>query len=162
MNLNQIREVISLMNENNLSEIEIEKEGMRIRIKKTSTASSPEVELSDREQRPSVVSLSPAGTSVSRPGQIEVQKPVQPEKVEGLIVVKSPMVGTFYRVPSPDAPPFVEIGQKIETGQVLCFIEAMKLMNEIKSEAKGVVKEILVENGEPVEFGQELFILQVT
>ncbi|TPW03189.1 MAG: oxaloacetate decarboxylase, alpha subunit [bacterium] len=76
------------------------------------------------------------------------------------VIIKSPMVGTFYRAPAPDAPPFVEVGQEAEVGQVLCIIEAMKLMNEIKSETAGRIVEVLVENGEAVEFGQPLFAIE--
>jgi len=76
------------------------------------------------------------------------------------IYITSPIVGTFYRAPKPDAPPFVEIGDEIKVGQTLCIIEAMKLMNEVKSEYNGIVRDILVENGEPVEYGQPLFIIE--
>ncbi|MFA4908882.1 MAG: acetyl-CoA carboxylase biotin carboxyl carrier protein, partial [Candidatus Omnitrophota bacterium] len=76
------------------------------------------------------------------------------------IEIKSPMVGTFYRAPSPEAPPYVEVNQPLETGQVICIIEAMKLMNEIKSEIKGRIVQILVDNAEPVEFGQPLFLIE--
>ncbi|TBR18481.1 acetyl-CoA carboxylase biotin carboxyl carrier protein, partial [bacterium] len=89
----------------------------------------------------------------------EIPKP--PEKPEiKTVEIKAPMVGTFYRAPSPEAPPYVEKGQTIEPGQVVCIIEAMKLMNEIKSEIKGKVIEILADNAEPVEFGQSMFILE--
>jgi acetyl-CoA carboxylase biotin carboxyl carrier protein len=81
------------------------------------------------------------------------------QEVENIIYVKSPLVGTFYRAPSPTSPPFVQQGQKVKKGDILCIIEAMKVMNEIKSDYDGIVKEILVENGKPVEFGQVLFII---
>jgi len=81
------------------------------------------------------------------------------QELENIVYVKSPLVGTFYRAPSPTSPPFVELGQKVKKGDVLCIIEAMKVMNEIKSDYDGIVKEILVENGKPVEFGQVLFII---
>jgi acetyl-CoA carboxylase biotin carboxyl carrier protein len=90
-----------------------------------------------------------------------VPEPTKPTEEAGRrVIVKSPMVGTFYRAPAPDAPPFVELGQEIDVGQVICIIEAMKLMNEIKSEVAGGVLEILVENGEAVEFGQPLFTVE--
>ncbi|MCS6869029.1 acetyl-CoA carboxylase biotin carboxyl carrier protein, partial [Thermus sp.] len=93
--------------------------------------------------------------------------PAEPPKREraeeacaGCVEVKAPIVGTFYRAPAPDAPPYVKEGDRVEKGQVLCIIEAMKLMNEIESEVSGVVKKILVQNGEPVEYGQPLFLIQ--
>src|SRR3989338_8049011 len=139
MNLKEIKEMINLMNENGLAEIEIEKEGLRIKLRKT-TASG--------EASPGIVTIErglvsgPAKTipAVEPPGETET-KTAQ---------IKAPMVGTFYRAPSPEAPPYVESGQVIEPGQVICIIEAMKLMNEIKSEIKGRIAEILVDNAEPV------------
>ncbi len=83
------------------------------------------------------------------------------QKMENIVYVKSPLVGTFYRAPSPESPPFVEVGSKIKKGDVLCIVEAMKVMNEIKSEVEGTVKEILVENATPVEFGQVLFVIEL-
>ena len=83
------------------------------------------------------------------------------QKMENIVYVKSPLVGTFYRAPSPESPPFVEVGSKIKKGDVLCIVEAMKVMNEIKSEVEGTVKEILVKNATPVEFGQVLFVIEL-
>lgn len=82
------------------------------------------------------------------------------EECAGCVEVRAPIVGTFYRAPAPDAPPYVKEGDRVEKGQVLCIIEAMKLMNEIESEVSGIVKKILVQNGEPVEYGQPLFLIQ--
>ena len=145
MNLKEIREIISLMNENDLTEIEVEREGSKIRIKK----SSFEPHESVHQELPQYhVSTQP----VSQPAT-ETETAANSNKKE----IKSPMVGTFYRAPSPEAPPFVEVGQEVEVGQVVCIVEAMKLMNEIKSEIRGKVTEILVENAQPVEFGQALF-----
>jgi len=89
----------------------------------------------------------------------ESSKP-QEEGCPGCVEVRAPIVGTFYRAPAPDAPPYVKEGDRVEKGQVLCIIEAMKLMNEIESEVSGIVKKILVQNGEPVEYGQPLFLIQ--
>lgn len=148
MNIKEIKEMISLMNDNGLIELEIEKDGMRIRLKKTGSAaegfSGPVVIERDK---------------ISQPQAAEPREPA--EKGSGRTVeIKAPMVGTFYRAPSPEAPPYVEVGQVVETGQVICIIEAMKLMNEIKSEIKGKILEILVDNSEPVEFGQPMFIIE--
>lgn len=142
MNLKEIKDLINLMNEHSLSEVEIEHEGSKIRLKKGDGG----------------VSVEKIGPAAARRAEGEapvVEKP--PSKP--FQVIKSPMVGTFYSAPAPDAEPYIKIGQKIEVGQVVCIIEAMKLMNEIKTEVKGVVTEIHVSNGEAVEFGQPLFTL---
>ncbi|GAA5336475.1 MULTISPECIES: acetyl-CoA carboxylase biotin carboxyl carrier protein [Thermus] len=86
--------------------------------------------------------------------------PAQGEECAGCVEIRAPIVGTFYRAPAPDAPPYVKEGDRVEKGQVLCIIEAMKLMNEIESEVSGIVRKILVQNGEPVEYGQPLFLIQ--
>jgi len=135
----KIQEMIKLMEENGLQELEIETEGIKIRLKK-----GVEVDISSK------IPASPPQTSTS----------TSASKTSNLIEVKAPMVGTFYRAPSPGAKPFVEVGDTVEEGDVLCIIEAMKLMNEIKSECKGKIVEILVENGDPVEFGQVLFLIE--
>lgn len=152
VNVKEIKEMINLMNENNLSELEIEKDGMRIKLKKGSVSAGQE-------------QLSPAPIFIEREKISEAQaaKPQPPLAREAAAQgteIKAPMVGTFYRAPSPEAPPFVQVNQEIEPGQVICIIEAMKLMNEIKSEIKGKIIEILVDNAEPVEFGQPLFLIE--
>ncbi len=149
MNLKEIKDLINLMNENNLQELEIEREGLRIRIKKVPAGGYQTFE--ETTEKPLPV-----------PGKKVEVKPE--EKFESLtkkiVPIKALMVGTFYRAASPEASPYVEVGQEVEVGQVVCIIEAMKLMNEIKSEIKGKVVEILVENGQPVEFGQPLFMVE--
>ncbi|MBI2870888.1 MAG: acetyl-CoA carboxylase biotin carboxyl carrier protein [Candidatus Omnitrophica bacterium] len=144
MNLKEIKEMINLMNESGLSELELERDGLRIKLRK---GSAPEVSMG-------LAPLPPGGTLSAG---AQAGEPSQPEAEEGVLEVKAPMVGTFYRAPAPDAPPYAEEGQRIEKGQVLCIIEAMKLMNEIKSELSGTIKDILVRNGDPVEFDQTLF-----
>ncbi len=150
MNIKEIKEMINLMNENNLMELEIEKDGTRIRLKKTA----------------------PEGQGYNGPILIEKErvsegsKPIsgafEAKEISGIktVEIKAPMVGTFYRAPSPETPPYVEIGQIIEPGQVICIIEAMKLMNEIKSEVKGKIVDIVVESAQPVEFGHVLFLIE--
>ncbi|OIO39901.1 MAG: acetyl-CoA carboxylase, biotin carboxyl carrier protein [Candidatus Omnitrophica bacterium CG1_02_49_10] len=143
MNLKQIQEMINLMNENGLTELEMEKDGLKIRLKKGSSRdSSPDIYLSE-----SKVSSGGEAKAAEAPAQV-------------LIEIKAPMVGTFYRSSSPEAGPFIEAGSTVNKGQVVCIIEAMKLMNEIKSEVTGKVKDILVDNGDPVEFGQILILLE--
>ena len=149
MNVKEIREMINLMNENNLSELEIEKDGMRIKLKRGASQAQEAVGAPifiEREKYPQA--------------EAGFAQAVKEESPANRIEIKSPMVGTFYRAPSPEAPPFVQLNQDIEPGQVICIIEAMKLMNEIKSEAKGKILEILVDNAEPVEFGQALFLIE--
>jgi len=146
VNIKELKEMISLMNENDLTELEIEKEGLRIRLRKAI---------------PSEISPQPPTILIEKEKEALIERPKEEIiKVKNTTEIKAPMVGIFYRAPSPEAPPFVETGQIIEIGQVICIIEAMKLMNEIKSEIKGKVLEILVENGEPVEFGQPLFLVE--
>lgn len=147
MNLKEIREIINLMNEHDLSEIELEREGTKVKIKKT----QGEVMEVVRRQPPD---YSIETQVVAKSGE---EKPVGNS---GRKEIKSPMVGTFYRSPSPEAPSFVEIGQTVEVGQVVCIVEAMKLMNEIKSEVRGRVAEIHIENAQAVEFGQTLFSVE--
>ena len=139
----RLEELVKFMEENDLCELEIEEEGRKIKLKKY-TPTISEINLSQEKKE---------STSSEATSQKETKK-------ENLIEMKSPMVGTFYRAPSPGAKPFVEEGDIINPGDVVCIIEAMKLMNEIKSECKGKIVEILVENGDPVEFGQVLFLIE--
>lgn len=144
MDLEKIKRLIQLMNDENLVEVEIEEEGKRIKLRKK------------EEHGEKVISFSPQAP-VSQPSSPQVQTEEQ-----GIIYIKSPMVGTFYRAPAPDAPPFVEVGDEVDVGQTVCIIEAMKLMNEIKSEIKGKILEVLVENGSPVDYGDNLFKVKVS
>ena len=149
VNLKELKDLIALMNEHQLVEMELEREGMKVRLRKASGGEEGVVVERFPASRPAAVPTGP------------VPVPDVPAKPIGT-EIKSPMVGTFYRAPAPEAPPFVEVGQEISVGQVLCIIEAMKLMNEIKSEVKGRILQILVENAQPIEFGQVLFIVEPT
>ncbi len=150
MNIKEIKEMINLMNENGLVELEVEKEDMRIRLKKTANGI---------EGLNGPIVIERQGTaSAGASGQITSE--AQAKGTIKTVEIKSPMVGTFYRAPNPEIPAYIEVGQTIEPGQVICIIEAMKLMNEIKSEIKGKILEILVDNAEPVEFGQPLFLIE--
>jgi len=148
MNLKEIKEMINLMNENNLTELEVERDGLKIRLKKGRGVEVEEVE----EVAPPLPQKAPPAEE-----RVEAKR-----EAANIIEIKAPMVGTFYKAPSPDAEPFVEAGSKIEEDQVICIIEAMKLMNEIKAGVKGKVLEVLVENGEAVEFDQTLFRVEVS
>lgn len=147
MNLKELKELIELMNENGLTELEVERDGMTIKLKKSSETGSIHPVAYTIPTIPTSAAARPASEAPA----------AAPAAVSNLKDVKSPMVGTFYRAPSPEAAPFVEIGQTVEVGQVVCIVEAMKLMNEIKSDVRGKVIEICVDNAEPVEFGQVLF-----
>ena len=145
----EIKDMINLMNENNLTELEIEKEGVRIKLRKGSTGSYE----NKIEYIPQMVA---SQNGASKAAESAAPKP----EARNIVEIKAPMVGTFYRAPSPEAPPYVNIGDNIEPGQVICIIEAMKLMNEIKSEVKGKIVDIQADNAEPVEFGQVLFVIE--
>jgi acetyl-CoA carboxylase biotin carboxyl carrier protein len=159
MDLNYLKKIIKILNESSLSEIKIEEEGLKIKL--TKYAESPFV--------PNQAFISSLHTEKSSGQEIEQQvKAKEPSKVITEIpeeqnvghIVKSPIVGTFYRAASPDSDPFVEVGQRITKGSTLCIIEAMKLMNEIESDVTGTVTKILVENGQPVEYGQPIFVIK--
>jgi len=148
MNLKEIKELIALMNENELMELEVERDGMKVRLRKSS---SGKIE---------TVMEEPAAPRVMRAAKTEEKAAEPAAKEQNLTAIKAPMVGTFYRAANPEAKPYVEIGQTIEIGHVVCIIEAMKLMNEIKSEVRGRIVEILVENARSVEYGQALFMIE--
>jgi len=147
MNLKEIKEIIGLMNENGLAEVDWEHEGVKLRLKKG--GADP---VASFVHAAPVVSAPAAQPAAAAPSSAESSK-----KSSNSVDIVSPMVGTFYRAPSPESPPFVEAGQIVEVGQVVCIVEAMKLMNEIKAEVRGKVVDVLVNNAEPVEFGQPLF-----
>ena len=148
MDLRKLKTLIDLVSDSNVSELEITEAEGKVRIVKSSPQGMP-------------VAMNPvqyAAAMAPAPVAAPVVEAVAAEPAAAVgHTVKSPMVGTFYRAPSPEAAPFVEIGQTVEVGQVVCIIEAMKLMNEIKSEVRGKIVEICVDNAEPVEFGQALF-----
>jgi len=148
MNIKEIKEMIALMNENGLMELEIEKDGMRIKLKKTGAPG-------EGFNGPIIMERSHTPQATPQKSEQEAADQSRAKTIE----IKAPMVGTFYRSPSPEAPPYVEAGQTIEAGQVICIIEAMKLMNEIKSEIAGKILEILADTAEPVEFGQPMFLI---
>ena len=162
MDLEQLKQILNLVREHELSEIEIEHEGLRLKIRKNGAGPSV-VALPAASTVPVVVpstvpSAPVAAAAVSTPSATLAD--TTPEAEVELAVVKSPIVGTFYRSPEPGAPSFVEIGSTVKKGQVLCIIEAMKLMNEIDSEYDGELVNIYVENGQPVQYGERLFAIR--
>lgn len=154
MNLKELKELISLFEEADITELEVEREGVKIKLKKGREKESPTMAIA-----PAPLISSPEIQRVVTPALAEKGERKE-EGGENLIKIEAPMVGTFYRASSPEAAPFVEEGSDIQKGQVVCIIEAMKLMNEIKSEIKGKVKKILVENGHTVEYGHPLFLIE--
>jgi acetyl-CoA carboxylase biotin carboxyl carrier protein len=142
-----VEALVQLLKTHNLAELEVEREGIRIRVRRDVAVAS---------------AAAPAATEVMMPVSEHVSEGVPAAAVPesaGKVVVKSPIVGTFYRSPSPDADPYVEEGDVVKKGQVLCIVEAMKLMNEIESEVDGRVVKILAESTKPVEYGQPLFLI---
>jgi len=148
MQFEEVRRLVRLVEESDIDELDLWRWWGRVRIRKT-----------------------PAGQAVAAPmpmaaAAVAAPAPLAPETAEtqsddvGLTPIKSPMVGTMYRAPAPDADPYIQVGDRVEPGQTVCIVEAMKLMNEIQSEVRGKVVKILVENTQPVEFGQPLFLIQ--
>jgi len=149
MDAEQISRLIELMNDNNLVEIEWEHDGKRLKLRKAEEPTNPHVVVTPAA--PLLESdLPPAKASPAK-------QPEHEEPSEGLVHITSPIVGTFYQAPSPDAEPFLEIDDEVDEDTVVCIVEAMKVMNEIKAEVSGRVVEVLVGNGEAVEYGQPLF-----
>jgi acetyl-CoA carboxylase biotin carboxyl carrier protein len=150
VDIKDIKAIIDLMKKNSITEFELERQDSKIRLKRGTNGGAPVVQY-DELAIPGPVSVLPSVAAAPVP----VGTPLIPATNE--IEVKSPMIGTFYRAPSPEAASYVEIGTEINPDSVVCIIEAMKVMNEIKAEVKGVITQVLVENAKPVEFGQPLF-----
>lgn len=161
MDLNYLRRLVKVFDESTLDNLEIEEEGIKIKLARTKSNNIINYTIPEPTQLVQQAQAQPAPRVIqSEPKEKPGIKIVTEEHVD-LFEIKSPMVGTFYRSPSPDADPFVEVGQSIHKGQVLCIIEAMKLMNQIESELSGTIEKILVESGKPVEYGQPLFLIKV-
>jgi acetyl-CoA carboxylase biotin carboxyl carrier protein len=164
MNLKEIKELIEFLKEQDIAEFELERGDVKVRIKRTAEAhgSASQDTRFIAVQTPAVVGAEIAAASASQAPSAAI--PSAPKEAappeEGLHTVKSPIVGTFYEAPSPGAPPFVKAGDVVEVGQILCIVEAMKLMNEIESDVAGEITKKLVTNGQPIEYGQELFVIR--
>lgn len=156
--LKDIKAIIELMKKNSVSEFELEKQEFKIRLKRGPNGGGA-VNYEDAPvvaYVPPTVAVAPGAITATIP-TAAVATPATPE-----LEIKSPMIGTFYRAPSPESAPYIEVGAEVNPDTVVCIIEAMKVMNEIKAEAKGVITQVLVENAKPVEFGQPLFKLRPT
>jgi len=147
MDLRKLKTLIDLVAESGIAELEITEGEGKVRIVKFSQSTPPVAPVQEQ--------VAPVAAPAPAPAAAAASAPAAPSGH----AVKAPMVGTFYRAPNPGAAPFVEVGQSVKEGDALCIIEAMKLLNEIEADKAGVIKEILVENGEPVEYGQPLFII---
>ncbi|MDI6732181.1 MAG: acetyl-CoA carboxylase biotin carboxyl carrier protein [Candidatus Margulisbacteria bacterium] len=139
-----IKKLIKVVKDEEISGLAIEEGGVKYEVKRESGG---------------VVAHHPGAVTSNQLPVTSSQLPAEKEE-DGLVAITSPMVGTFYRAPSPEAPPFIETGHEVEPGKVVCIVEAMKLFNEIESEVRGKVVKILVENGQPVEYGQKLFLIK--
>jgi acetyl-CoA carboxylase biotin carboxyl carrier protein len=161
MNQQELKELIDLVIEKGIAEFELEREDVKVRIKRAGDQTAPAVQYIPAPVLGSSQVLATAATPPTAPTAASGAEAAQPAREDdGLQSVKSPIVGTFYESPSPGAPAFVKPGDQVEVGQVLCIIEAMKLMNEIESEYAGEVVKRLVQNGQPVEYGQPLFAIR--
>jgi acetyl-CoA carboxylase biotin carboxyl carrier protein len=161
LDLKQIKHIIELMKRSELTEFAVEEEGFKLKIRRGSNglpvvtqtrSSNPPFVPGEAAPPPAAAAPAPMNSSPSMP-------PIPTEDL-GFVYVKSPMVGTFYRSSSPESKPFVDVGSKIEDSTLVCIIEAMKIMNEIQAEVHGTIVEIMIENGQPVEYGQRLFKLK--
>ena len=151
MDLKDIKAIIDLMRKNSVSEFELEKQDFKIRLKRAPNGGGSIT----YEEAPTVtyVQSAPVVAAASAPGAV-------PAPAVSELEIKSPMIGTFYRAPSPESAPYIEVGSEVGPETVVCIIEAMKVMNEIKAEMKGIITQVMVENAKPVEFGQPLFKLR--
>ena len=156
MDLDEIRQILELMRDNDLAEFELEQDGVKVRLRKHSGPQWPAPPVASAEAYPaSLASPSPGGGA--NPGSPPLT--MAAEDVD-LAVIKSPIVGTFYRSSEPGSKPFTDVGQLVKKGEVLCIIEAMKLMNEINAECDGEVVRVYVENGQAVQYGERLFAIR--
>ena len=163
MTVEEIRELINLASETGIAELEVQRGDNRVRIRRAVLSSPQEVLLAPPAYASPIAVAAPQAVPAPAPiPAVEVPKGKDTEEKgdPGLILVKSPIVGTYYESPSPGAPPFVRVGERVQPGKVLCIIESMKLMNEIEAETSGIVESKLVLNGQPVEYGEALFAVR--
>ena len=160
MDLQYLKKIIKIVNESGIEEVEIEEEGTKVRISaRKNGAPIPQTFFAPYPTQSSAMHPEYPAQAIST-GTPAVEKPVESAPSAKMHEVKSPIVGTFYRAPAPDADSYVQVGQTVSKGTVLCIIEAMKLMNEIESDADGKIVQILVDNGKPVEYNQTLFLIE--
>jgi acetyl-CoA carboxylase biotin carboxyl carrier protein len=155
-NLDQLRELIAILNQTDISELTLESGDLRLNIRKSETKSAIVESTVPIVTTPQPISATVAAVPPASVATPSVSSPLEASPARKLIDITSPMVGTFYSAPAPDEPPFVEVGDRVSKGQTVCIIEAMKLMNEIEAETSGRIVEILVDNAQPIEYGQLL------
>jgi len=154
MDLNLIKKLVKIFNASDISELEVEKDGLRIKIGKQNNLTVPVA--------PQVTAPNSAQPAIEAPKAQAETKAAEEKSAANLHEIHSPIVGTFYRAPSPDADPYVKVGDTVSKGSVLCIVEAMKLMNEIESDVNGKVVKIIADNGNPVEYNQPLFLIETS
>jgi acetyl-CoA carboxylase biotin carboxyl carrier protein len=168
LNLKELKEILQMLDERDITEFELEEEGKRLRVRRASSAAAPVAIVAPPPVLAPVPahSVAPPVAAAPRPeppppsAPVAVPAPPAEGAASGLAVVKSPIVGTFYRSPDPNGAPFVSVGDHVKIGQVLCIIEAMKLMNEIECEVAGEVVKVHHDNGQPVQYGEPLFTIR--
>ena len=153
MDIADLKEILRILEEQDITEFELEQDGVKLRVCRTST-------VAPHPAPPAAIHFTPAPPGPAVPAAAPAAAPGPPDPGEGGTLVKSPIVGTFYRAPDPNSPPFVSVGDRVKVGQVLCIIEAMKLMNEIEAEVAGEILKIHPENGQPVQYGDPLFTVR--
>jgi|SRR5439155_12388593 len=159
MNQKELKDLIDFLVEKDITEFELERGDVKVRVKRgtepvvVSAAPAP-------LQVPTTLGAPPASAATAPSATSPSAVPAEPAEEAGLHIVKSPIVGTYYESPSPGSPPFIKVGDEVSVGQVLCIVEAMKLMNEIESDVAGEVVKILVTNNQPIEYGQSLFAIR--
>ena len=160
MNQKEIKELIEFLIEKDIAEFELERGDVKVRVKRAAPEPQQPLERIISVPTPVPAVHMPVTHAPTAAPPMHAPAPAAPEKKEDLHMVKSPMVGTYYESPSPGSPPFVKPGDTIEAGQVLCIVEAMKLMNEIEADVSGEVVQCFVKNGQPIEYGQDLFAIR--
>jgi acetyl-CoA carboxylase biotin carboxyl carrier protein len=166
MTVDEIRELINLAAETGVAELEVQRGADRVRIRRAPFAANQEIVIAPQPiaatmpQAAAVVASAAPVSHAPAAAEKHIEKPAEKPIDAGVTLVKSPIVGTFYEGPSPGAPPFVRMGERVQPGKVLCIIESMKLMNEIEAEVAGIVESKLVMNGQPVEYGEALFAIR--
>ncbi len=158
MDIKQVQELVKIINKTNIAEISIEEEGLKITIKQKEDPAPVTVAPAQYIQ-PAAAPIAVAAAPVAAPAPAAAKAAEPAKAADNLLTIKSPMIGTFYRSSAPDKPSFVNVGDEVETGKVVCIIEAMKLFNEIESEVKGKIVKVLVEDASPVEYDQPLFLV---
>jgi acetyl-CoA carboxylase biotin carboxyl carrier protein len=164
MDINDLKRILGLFDRSTATELKIEEEGLKLTISKHNkskdVAAQPQIMAMPQYYQQPMQSAAPVQQSMQELTPAEQVAKDQQAKDDGLYQLKSPIVGTFYRAPSPESDPFVDVGSRVSKGQTLCIVEAMKLMNEIESDVNGTVQKILIENAQPVEFDQVIFLIK--